>query len=243
MPLVLNPETGSLVPPFSVVFDDWFATVASNINLVPDFNTPKWLQMFGNLHYEYPFNNMDDNEQRNWQNNGRQPVPPVALHPGSERAAIQTRQQVADAIKRSSPPCPLPVATPPTVDPSSPTTDLTSSLFLPSPTQRKSPHLTLNMPNQRETTADQRETSPNPSSISSFPPSSGSLTSPLTPSMPPTPTAPFPPDSTPSQHCSTRTHCSVTKWRDSNYWYNLAEIPAQNLFYNNGLYLILAAIL
>jgi hypothetical protein len=39
VPLVLNLETGSITPQFHVVFDDWFATVASDPAELPDFNT------------------------------------------------------------------------------------------------------------------------------------------------------------------------------------------------------------
>ena len=39
VPLVLNPQTGYITPQYHVVFDDWFATVATNVDALPDFNT------------------------------------------------------------------------------------------------------------------------------------------------------------------------------------------------------------
>jgi hypothetical protein len=41
------------------VFDDWFATVATNVDALPDFNTTRWARLFGNSSYQFPFN--DDN--------------------------------------------------------------------------------------------------------------------------------------------------------------------------------------
>ena len=42
VPLVLNLRTGAITAQYSVVFDDWFATVASDSDELPDFNSPKW---------------------------------------------------------------------------------------------------------------------------------------------------------------------------------------------------------
>ena len=52
-PLVLNPATGAITPQFHVVFDDWFATVASSIADLPDFNSPEWQRMFGDSVFQY----------------------------------------------------------------------------------------------------------------------------------------------------------------------------------------------
>ena len=38
VPLVLNPETGAISAQFNVVFDDWFSTIATDVNKLPDFN-------------------------------------------------------------------------------------------------------------------------------------------------------------------------------------------------------------
>ena len=39
VPLVLNLGTGAITPQFHVVFDDWFTTVTTSINDLPDFNS------------------------------------------------------------------------------------------------------------------------------------------------------------------------------------------------------------
>jgi len=57
VPLVLNPETGSITPQFHVVFDDWFATVASEDGALPDFNSPEWSRLFGESTFQSPLMN------------------------------------------------------------------------------------------------------------------------------------------------------------------------------------------
>ena len=52
-PIILNPRTRRLTTPYHVVFDDWFATVGSNPEEFPDFNSPEWKQMFGDSEYQY----------------------------------------------------------------------------------------------------------------------------------------------------------------------------------------------
>ena len=52
-PLVLNTRTRVITTPYHVVFDDWFHTVGSDVNSLPDFNTPEWAQMFGDSVYQY----------------------------------------------------------------------------------------------------------------------------------------------------------------------------------------------
>jgi hypothetical protein len=59
VPLVLNPETGYITPQYHIVFDDWFAMVATNVDALPDFNTTRWGRLFSNSRYQFPFN--DDN--------------------------------------------------------------------------------------------------------------------------------------------------------------------------------------
>ncbi|KAI2502608.1 hypothetical protein MHU86_11873 [Fragilaria crotonensis] len=54
VPLVLNPETGYITQ-YHIVFDDWFATVATNVDALPDFNTTRWARLFGDSRYQFPF--------------------------------------------------------------------------------------------------------------------------------------------------------------------------------------------
>ena len=53
VPLVLNTSTGSITPQFHVVFDDWFATVSSESESLPDFASDEWNKMFGRSTYQY----------------------------------------------------------------------------------------------------------------------------------------------------------------------------------------------
>ncbi|KAI2502759.1 hypothetical protein MHU86_11663 [Fragilaria crotonensis] len=62
VPLVLNPETGYITPQYHIVFDDWFATVATNVDALPDFNTTRWARLFGDSRYQFPFDDDDDND-------------------------------------------------------------------------------------------------------------------------------------------------------------------------------------
>ena len=51
-PLVLNLESGYISPQFHVVHDDFFATVSSTPDLIPDFNSDVWKHLFGSAtHY------------------------------------------------------------------------------------------------------------------------------------------------------------------------------------------------
>ena len=59
VPLVLNPNTGYFQTPFNVVFDDWFATIASDHTDLPDFNSPKWAKVFGDSKFQYTLDDED----------------------------------------------------------------------------------------------------------------------------------------------------------------------------------------
>ena len=53
VPLVLNISTGAITPQFHVVFDDWFATVTSEGDNIPDFSSNEWKKMFGESRFQY----------------------------------------------------------------------------------------------------------------------------------------------------------------------------------------------
>jgi hypothetical protein len=40
------------------VFDDWFATVTSMENELPDLNSDEWKHMFGESTYQHPLDDM-----------------------------------------------------------------------------------------------------------------------------------------------------------------------------------------
>ena len=44
--LVLNPNTGQITPQQNVVFDDEFATVATDPEEMPDYSHEEWSRMF-----------------------------------------------------------------------------------------------------------------------------------------------------------------------------------------------------
>ena len=46
-PLVLNPNTGYITPQFHVVFDDWFSTIATSEDELPNFMSDDWHKLFG----------------------------------------------------------------------------------------------------------------------------------------------------------------------------------------------------
>ena len=47
VPLVLNFETGNITAQWNVAFDDWFWTVAANVeDMMPDFHADEWSKMF-----------------------------------------------------------------------------------------------------------------------------------------------------------------------------------------------------
>ena len=52
-PMVLNPRTRAITTPYHVVFDDWFATVGSSVDDIPDFQSPEWQQLFGDSTYQF----------------------------------------------------------------------------------------------------------------------------------------------------------------------------------------------
>ena len=54
VPLVLNPRTGAITPQFNCVFDDWFATIATNLSDVPTFMEEQWQRLFGDSMFQFP---------------------------------------------------------------------------------------------------------------------------------------------------------------------------------------------
>ena len=58
-PLVLNLSTGRITTKWSVVFDDWFATVASTPDEIPNFESDEWHDIFGDYFINH---DLDENE-------------------------------------------------------------------------------------------------------------------------------------------------------------------------------------
>jgi hypothetical protein len=53
VPLGLNSATGSITSQYHVVFDDWFSTVSSTTESLPDMNSDEWKNIFGDSEYQY----------------------------------------------------------------------------------------------------------------------------------------------------------------------------------------------
>ena len=105
VPLVLNLDTGAITHQFHVVFDDWFTTATTSVDVLLDFNSTAWSKMFGDS--EYQFIRVEDGAQ----------VDPKDFMTSE---AITTRQnRVSKAMDTTMPPIPLPISPPPS-SPSTP---------------------------------------------------------------------------------------------------------------------------
>ena len=60
VPLVLNLDSRYINSQFTIMFDNWFATVAASLKLLPDFNSPEWSKMFGNSTFQSCFDDESD---------------------------------------------------------------------------------------------------------------------------------------------------------------------------------------
>jgi len=60
VPLVLNLDSGYIRPQWNVVFDDWFTTVSSKSDKLPDFTSEEWSQLFTHKTYHFPHDNPSD---------------------------------------------------------------------------------------------------------------------------------------------------------------------------------------
>ena len=173
VPLVFNPATGSITAQFHVVFDDWFTTIATSMDNLPDFNTPAWSRLFGDSTYEYVFDEDDYGSE-----------PP----PDSQDLNDLLRQ---DHVRSTfEPPSPLPdVPPPPAPSPFESTPN--PFLVLPSSPQRESGYCNTApppFPQSTPTMTEQREL-PSPS-----------RSQPLATPSPAVPSPPFPRAKQGSEH-------------------------------------------
>ena len=114
VPLVLNPTTGYITAQFHIVFDDWFATIATDVDAFPDFMSDRWYRMFGDSHYQYPFDEDDLSTERDQLCDDRGTI--------EHERGDTIRSTVATAMDVHAPTVPLPV------------TPLSVSQFYPEPT-------------------------------------------------------------------------------------------------------------
>ena len=108
--LVLNPETGSLVLPFLVVFDDWFTTVVTSTDNLPDFDFPEWSSMCGASQFEHLLKDIDDEDATFQQQ-------PLAMDQPSDHQVSLHHARAACHMENESPVHPSPVQVPPTKTP------------------------------------------------------------------------------------------------------------------------------
>ena len=53
VPLVLKPDTGAITQEFHMVFDNWFSTITTSIDNLPDFRLTEWACMLGDRMYQF----------------------------------------------------------------------------------------------------------------------------------------------------------------------------------------------
>ena len=98
VPLDLNPDTGYVTPQFHIVFDDWFATVATNVYALPDFNSNHWARLFDDSRFQFPFDETDEVDQE------------IAMIDSDAAEVLASNQtEVAAAMDKDSEVPPLPV--------------------------------------------------------------------------------------------------------------------------------------
>ena len=59
IPFCLNLETRSITPQLHIVFDHWFATIASDPANMPVFNSNEWNKLFGDSSFQYLLDPVD----------------------------------------------------------------------------------------------------------------------------------------------------------------------------------------
>ena len=172
VPLVLNPTTGSITGQFHVVFDDWFATVASDCSILPDFNSDAWKKLFGESTFQY----VTDAEDANAPDDAAPDVSDIL----DNEVSLNHQNRIAASLPEAKP---LPVPEPATMP--SPGT-----LFDPSapPVQRTPP---LHNQPAPSAVSSRRESTPTVQAPSQVAPSS-TLSSSSSPSVPPLLPSPLP---------------------------------------------------
>ena len=119
-PLLLNPNTGTITPKFNVVFDDWFATVSSDVGDMPDMNSPEWGAIFGDQNNQFDNYHGDDDDETTPATSVSNPICQE-----SEIAAAMDERVHRESSNPSAPPSaapttePTPTSSPPPNPPSS----------------------------------------------------------------------------------------------------------------------------
>ena len=90
VPLTLDLETGYIKTAFHVVFDDWFATVVSDVSQLPNFASDEWYKLFGESTYQYPLDKEDVNQI-------------IELDSSPSQLTLERRESVARAFDEARP--------------------------------------------------------------------------------------------------------------------------------------------
>ena len=93
VPLVLNLDTGAITAQYHIVFDDWFATVPTDTEAIPDFNSDTWAKLFGDSTCHF-----DDDD---------------IITVTDSITDITHSNDVSNAFDTNHPPVPLPILPPP----------------------------------------------------------------------------------------------------------------------------------
>ena len=129
IPLALNPETGYMKAIFHCFHDDFFSTVSSTEDQIPDFNSPEWSQMFGDSVYQYPDEDEADEDSGN----------------APSQLAVDREARVRQIVDADDPD-PLPVPLPPTA----PNNNLDWPGLLPEPSSPRELFNPRELSNRRE---------------------------------------------------------------------------------------------
>ena len=168
VPLVLNLSTGSITPQWNVCHDDYFATVTSSLEELPDFNDATWARMFGTSTYHLPAHEQDE------LSSTEEPRRPSQLQEETPTAAADVVNAVPEP---SAAPTPTPRAVPSTKPSSVPSTipsaapsstSSSSSKFVPnsSPTPSNAPFTPILRPEPGSNPVSRRVTAQAPRSPS-----------------------------------------------------------------------------
>lgn len=114
VPLILNLATHRITAQYHCVFDDWFATVDSDPDEIPDFASDHWVHLFENARFQYIFD--DDNIpdlHPDYDDGTRRLQPQAVLQRGEQRNLAIQPNEVDDQRKQQ----PVIAAQPPLLEP------------------------------------------------------------------------------------------------------------------------------
>jgi len=200
VPLVLNFDTGAITPQYHVVLDNWFATIATEVDDLPDFTSDAWASLFGESVFQFvsdddpaPDDLTDPTDVAS--SDTSKTLIDIALPPPAPLDVPRSTPRAPPSVPPSNFPVPPSTPVPPSPPPlpwSSPLATLPTSTPASGPLHLDSPRSfpTLTSPNQRESTPNQREKTPinSPSPVKAESTSSSTpLPSTTKPSKPKTP--------------------------------------------------------